>query len=116
VIFRPDRPDLDLSNLGAESLVLDPEYLDGAVIGVHAGRVVYDYDLIVDCYVANNEDKNLDTWQEFVDFNTIRAIPYYGEQAPIVVSSDPWLVEEHEQEEDAIFITIDNKKRLVVGD
>lgn len=114
--FRPDRPDLDFSGLDPESLVLDPEYLDGAVIGVHAGRVVYDYDLLVDCYVANNEDKDITIWQEHIDFNTIRSLPYYGKRSPIIVSSDPYLIEELSDEVDSSYVDLGDRKLLILGE
>ena len=116
--FRPNRPELDLSTVAEGSLVLDPEYLDQAIIGTHKGRVVYDYDLLVECFVSNSEDTDPTTWEEYIDFNTIRSLPYYGEKSPIIVSRNKYLIEEVsslEQDEDYNFISIDDQKCLVVG-
>lgn len=113
--YRPNRPDLDLSGLSEGSLVLDPDYLDNAVIGAHNGRVVYDYGLLVDCFVANNEDKDPTTWEEHIDFNTIRSLPYYGNKSPIIVSSNTEIIEEFSEEEEASFISLGSKKLLIIG-
>ena len=68
-----------------DAVVFDcPDY-DDAIVGVSEdGRVVYDYEKMVKCLVER--DGMTDTEAiEFVDFNTIRAIPYAGEFAPIVM-------------------------------
>ena len=68
-----------------EAVVFDSPDYDEAIIGVtEDGRVVYDYDTMVESL----QDRDGMTDQEaieFIDFNTIRAIPYAGAHAPIVM-------------------------------
>lgn len=116
--FRPSVPEFDLDTLPETALLLEPRYLDGAIVGLHDGRVVYDYDLLVGLFVANNDDKDPLTYQEHIDFNIVRSLPYYGDKSPIIVSRNPYLVGEVsslEQDEDYSFISIDDQKCLVVG-
>lgn len=65
----------------------NPNY-DDAFIGMsHDGRAVYDYDKMVEC-LMNEDNMSYEEAAEFIDYNTIRAIPYFGELAPIVVYPD----------------------------
>ena len=75
-----------LCDMGYDDAVVfeNPDY-DSALIGVtHDGRAVYDYDRMVGCLVDEDGMEPLEA-AEFIDYNTIRAIPYAGEQAPVVV-------------------------------
>lgn len=75
-----------LVELGHENaVVLDPVELDTAITGVtDDGRVVYDYEKLVAAFMsANNWTEDEAT--EWIDYNTIRALPYMGPFAPIIV-------------------------------
>lgn len=77
-----------IEELGFEEVIIfkNPDYED-AFIGVSdEGRAVYDYDLMVKCPM---EEDNMDELEarEFIDYNTLRAIPYFGSKAPIVLYS-----------------------------
>ena len=62
---------------------------DTALIGVsHDGRAVYDYDLMVE-WLMDHEDFSAEETVEWIDYNTIRALPYMGKDGPIVVSRFP---------------------------
>ena len=62
----------------------DPDYAD-AFIGVSSDyRAVYDYDKMAEC-LASEEGMSYEDAVEFIDYNTLRALPYMGENAPIVV-------------------------------
>ena len=68
-----------------DTVVLEsPEYLD-AIVGItEEGRLVYSYALMVESLVEQDgmaEDEAM----EFIDYNTIRALPYAGDNAPIVM-------------------------------
>jgi hypothetical protein len=64
------------------------------------GRVVYDYGLLCQCFSdefrkSDEEsgdlvvDHDYDTdGVEWVEYNVIRSLPYWGEHAPVVMSSD----------------------------
>lgn len=69
---------------GDAVLLAPPMDYSGAVVGVSDdGRVVYSYTLMVQCLM----DKGMgeDEAMEFIDYNTIRALPYAGRKSPILV-------------------------------
>lgn len=58
---------------------------DDALIGVtEDGRAVYDYDKMVE-WLVENEDFSYDEAVDWVCYNTLRALPYMGADAPIVM-------------------------------
>ena len=73
-----------LSDLGYGEILLfeDPCY-DTAFVGISEDdRAVYDYDLMVE-YLMKEDGMDMDEAIEFIDYNTIRALPYYNNH-PIV--------------------------------
>lgn len=75
-----------LEEMGREdSVVFDnPEY-DDAIIGVtEEGNVVYDYEKMIDILAERDEMSRLEA-AEFIDFNTVRAIPYAPDPKPIIM-------------------------------
>lgn len=61
-----------------------PDYAS-AFIGISDdNRAVYDYDKMIDYLVDRDGLTNIEAI-EFIDYNTIRALPYSGERAPIIV-------------------------------
>ncbi|MCM1163926.1 MAG: helix-turn-helix transcriptional regulator [Muribaculaceae bacterium] len=68
-----------------ETVILEnPNYLN-ALIGVtEDGRLVYSYDEMVEHLMAY-EGMSEDEAVEFIEYNTVRAIPYMGEHAPIII-------------------------------
>ena len=63
----------------------NPDYAS-AFIGVSEdNRAVYDYDKMVEFLVDNDGMTDIEA-VEFIEFNTIRALPYY-ENAPIIIHS-----------------------------
>lgn len=75
-----------LCNLGYEDLIVfeDPDY-DAAIIGVsHDDRVIYDYGKMLAC-LMEEDHMTMEEAAEFIDYNTIRSIPYVGARAPIVM-------------------------------
>lgn len=75
-----------ICNMGYEDAIVfdNPDY-DDAIIGVSDdGRVVYDYDKMVESLMSRDgmsEEEAVD----FISYNTIRSIPYAGALAPIVM-------------------------------
>ena len=60
---------------------------DTALIGVSQdGRAIYDYGLMVE-WLVTEEDFTEEEAVEWIDFNTIRALPYMGNEAPIIMYS-----------------------------
>lgn len=75
-----------LCEMGYEEAVLlaPPMDYSDAVIGVSDdGRVVYLYSLMVQSLV--DEGMGEDEAMEFIDYNTIRALPYAGKKSPVIV-------------------------------
>lgn len=75
-----------LCELGFNEAILfeSPEFLD-AIIGVSDdGRVVYDFSLMV-LSLVHNDAMTYEEAIEFIEYNTVRALPYMGEHAPIIV-------------------------------
>lgn len=64
----------------------NPSFGD-AIIGVtDDNRVVYDYDLMVES-LMKEDDISAEDAIDFIDYNTIRALSYMGEYHPIIVYS-----------------------------
>lgn len=69
-----------------DAVVFDNPSYDEAIIGVSEdGRIVYDFDLMVQCLV-NNEDMTPWDAMDFISYNTIRALGYIPD-APIIMYS-----------------------------
>ena len=76
-----------LVELGLEESIVfeNPDY-DSAIVGwdENTGRVIYDYDLMVE-HLMTEDGKEMDEAAEFIDYNTVRACPYMGDRAPIIL-------------------------------
>lgn len=75
-----------LTDFGYEETVLfeSPSY-DTACVGItENGRLVYDYDKMVQ-HLVNEDKMSEEDAIEFIDYNTIRSLPYQ-ENAPIVMT------------------------------
>jgi hypothetical protein len=71
---------------GYEDVVLLENYsYDDAMIGVtEDGRAVYDFDKMVAWLVEIEGFEEMDAI-EWIEYNTIRALPYAGDKAPIIM-------------------------------
>ena len=68
-----------------ESVVFDSPDYDEAIIGVtDEGNVVYDYEAMVQDLMTKDGMSETEAI-EFIDFNTIRAIPYAEDPKPIIM-------------------------------
>ena len=68
-----------------ETLLFDNPDFDKAIIGVtYDGRAVYDYADMVYCLMEEDNISEEDA-VDFIDYNTLRSLPYAGEYAPVVV-------------------------------
>ena len=76
------------AKLPKDALVFDNHAYDNSIIGVTLdGRVIYDYDAMIQELMADESWDELDAI-EWIDYNTIRALPYAGNKAPVIVRSD----------------------------
>ena len=71
--------------LDEEAIVFDNPSFDNAIIAVDQdGRAVYDYDLMVE-ELMRDEEWTMEDAIEWIEYNTIRSTPYAGDMAPIIV-------------------------------
>ena len=72
-------------NGNEDTVLLDGPEFANAVVGISEnGRLIYSFVLMVEC-LAEHANLSLDEAVEFIDYNTIRALPYMGEKAPIIM-------------------------------
>lgn len=69
-----------------DTVVLEnPDYLS-AIVGVSDdGRLIYDYEKMAEHLMAT-DGMDYEEACEFIDFNTIGALPYMGEKRPIILT------------------------------
>lgn len=67
--------------------VLDGYEYDEALIGVTTdGRAVYEFEKMVECLVNKEGWSDIDAI-DWIEYNTIRSLPYFGSKAPIIIYS-----------------------------
>lgn len=78
--------DLELrAELPEEAIVFDQPSYDGSIIGVTTDdKVVYDFDKMVE-ELMHDEGWSYDDAIDWIEFNTIRSLPYAGENGPIIM-------------------------------
>lgn len=60
---------------------------DDALIGITTdNRAVYDFDKMIEWLMETEGFEHLDAI-EWIEYNTIRSIPYMGDGAPIIINS-----------------------------
>jgi hypothetical protein len=69
-----------------ESIVFENPDYDSAIIGYDAveHRIVYDFNKMVE-HLMDVDGMEYDEAVEFIEYNTIRATPYAGPNAPIII-------------------------------
>lgn len=71
-------------NLPEDTMVFDNASYDNSIIGVSTdGRVVYSFSKMVEELMTDNGWSEMEAI-EWIEYNTIRALPYLGENAPII--------------------------------
>lgn len=67
----------------------NPSYKN-SIIGVsYDNRVIYDYDLMIED-LMEEENLSFEDALEFLEYNTLRALPYMGNDAPIILDTKQW--------------------------
>lgn len=71
---------------GYAGVIFLTEYsYDDALIGVtEDGRAVYDYEKMIQ-WLMDTEGWSGEEAMEWIDYNTLRSLPYMGEGAPIIM-------------------------------
>ena len=75
-----------IEDFGYENVLIfsNPDYAS-AFIGVSEdNRAVYDFNKMVDYLMEVDGMEEIEAI-EFISYNTIRALPYFGEDAPIII-------------------------------
>ena len=75
-----------LSDFGYEdSIIFDNPSYDAAITGISTdGKIIYDYDKMIAC-LMDEDNMTYDEAVDFIDYNTVRSLPYAGDGAPIVM-------------------------------
>ena len=79
-----------LCEMGYEDAVLfdNPDF-DTAIIGISDdNRVIYDYNKMI-VHLMDVEGMEMLDAEDFIGYNTIRALPYAGEYGPIIMYGLP---------------------------
>ena len=90
-----------LVDLGLEdSIVYENPDFDSAIIGYDAinHRVIYDFEKMVE-HLMNKDEMDYEEAVEFIEYNTLRATPYMGEKAPIVLHSIEDYIDYHDKKD-----------------
>ena len=81
---------IEMMDLGPEEcpIILDNHYYDNSIIGItNDNRLVYDYNKMIREFARDEGCDEIEA-QEWVDYNTMRAIPYMGEMRPIILQAN----------------------------
>lgn len=78
---------MKLSEMGYDDVIILSNYdYEDAIIGVTTdNRAVYDYDKMVE-WLCEKENFTVAEAIEWIDYNTIRALPYAGPSGPIIMT------------------------------
>ena len=69
--------------------LFEPEHYDEGIIGItENGNVIYSYELLAESLMLH-DDWSYEDAIEWLDYNTIRTIPYMGEFQPIILMEFP---------------------------
>ncbi len=75
-----------LAELNPEAKILTG--MDDCCVGTHEGEegtvAVYDYDKIIEKFMKDGMTE--EEAVEFYEYNTVRALPYMGKHAPIIIT------------------------------
>jgi hypothetical protein len=76
------------NKLPPDAIVFDNHAYDNSIIGTtFDGRAIYSFELMTEELIID-ENWTYDEAVEWIEYNTIRALPYAGEKAPLVVYSE----------------------------
>ena len=79
-----------LLELGYDDIIIFKDFsYDSALVGVsNDNRAIYDYDKMVE-WLMEEEGWSVEESIDWVEYNTLRALPYMGSNAPIVMYNLP---------------------------
>lgn len=86
---------IENAQIEEEVLLFDNHSYDGALLGFTEDfRPIYDYDLMVEELMLD-EGWDEEEAIEWLDYNTMRALAYMGDRAPIILMTKKEIVEEY---------------------
>lgn len=73
-----------------DAIILDDPAFDHSIIGVTENQIIYDFkemihELWYDEKMRINKNTDTDEIVDFIEYNVLRAIPYMGENKPIIM-------------------------------
>lgn len=73
------------NRLPKECVVFDAEAYDNSIVGISiSGEVIYSYKLMIQEYMKDHECTDIEAI-EWIEYNTIRALPYFPDNRPIIM-------------------------------
>jgi hypothetical protein len=67
------------------TLILDNASYDNSIVGItFDNRLIYSFDKMIEEYMQENNCEDIEA-VEWIEYNTIRALPYMGDKAPIIM-------------------------------
>lgn len=76
------------SKLSPDAKIFERHAYDNSIIGTtFDGRVIYDFDKMVE-ELMNDEGWTEEEAIDWIEFNTLRVLPYGGAKAPLVMRSE----------------------------
>lgn len=86
---------IEEAQIEEEVLLFDNHSYDGALLGFTEDfRPIYDYDLMVEELMLD-EGWDEEEAIEWLDYNTMRALAYMGDRAPIILMTKKEMLEEY---------------------
>ena len=68
-----------------DAIVFDNPSFDNSIIGVtFGGAAIYDFNSMV-AEMMEDEDLSRDDVIDFIEYNTIRSLPYIGDHTPLIM-------------------------------
>lgn len=72
-------------NMYEDTVIFEDYSYEDAFVGVsEGGRAIYDYDLMVK-WPVDQKGFSEESAVEWIEFNTLRALPYMGDMRPIIM-------------------------------
>lgn len=76
---------IDAGIIAEDALKFESPSFDSAIVGVdYFGRLIYNYEKMIAEFMET-ENVTEEEAIDFIDYNTIRSLPYYNENAPIII-------------------------------
>lgn len=70
--------------------LFEPEHYDDGIVGVtDEGNVVYSYEKLAEA-LMEHDGMTHEEAVEWLDYNTVRSVPYMGEFKPIIIYDIEW--------------------------